>query len=313
MLRPGNHRSVSRVHGEIAHVLFGGGGEQVGVLGGGADKFRVFEGLCQGGNIVLVRAAAAAEDGRARLEHVGHPADKLLRGAVIGGLAVYGDGHSGVGLGDEGHPGIVPQAAQLFQHLFRAGGAVQAEGADPHALEHHQRGGHVGARQAAPALVAGEGDEDGPVADAADGQHGGPGVGQGHHGLHHEQVHPRLLQPGGLLGIDVHQLLKGGLPQRGQEQTRGGDVPGHPGPALHRLLRQGGQPPVILRRLVENAPLLQLLPVGPEGGGIHHLAARLDIAALNVLDAVRVVQHPLLGAHVALIAPLLQLGPGGTV
>ncbi len=89
--------------------------------------------------------------------------------------------------------------------------------------------------------------------------------------------------------------------------------PARSAPAAGGLLRQGCQTAVIVLRAVENAVLLQLAAVGTEGGGIQHLAAAGHIAALDVDDGVRMVQRPLLGADVACIAALLQLGAGGTV
>ena len=55
-------RAVSRVHRQIAGELFRRGGEQISVLRGGRDEFRVFQGVAQRFDVRRRRAAAAAED-----------------------------------------------------------------------------------------------------------------------------------------------------------------------------------------------------------------------------------------------------------
>ena len=118
-------------------------------------------------------------------------------------------------------------------------------------------------------------------------------------------VHAGAFQTDGLLGVDVHQLLEGHVAQRGEERAGGGDVSRPQRLTVRGLLRRGGQTAVIVlravdynRRLaslsaiivlraVEDAVLLQLAPVGTEGGGVQHLAAAVHIAALDVDDGRR--------------------------
>ena len=79
------------------------------------------------------------------------------------------------------------------------------------------------------------------------------------------------------------------------------------------LLREGGKAAVIFRRPVHDAALLELLAVGAEGRRIDDPAARVEIAALHLPDRLRVLKHPLLGAALARVAALLQLGAGCAV
>ena len=293
--------------------LLRGGGQLVRMLRGRRRDDRAAQCPGQGGDMRGGGAAAAAEHGHAGGQKFRHQGGEFLAGAAVDRLAILDDGHTGIGLGDQGDPGIFPQALQLEKYLLRAGGAVQAKGVDAHALQDHQRRGDVGAGDAAAVFVTGEGDEDRLVADAADGQHRRTGVGEGHHGLDNEQVHAGAFQTGGLLGVDVHQLLEGHVAQRGEERAGGGHIACPQGLALHRLGGQFRQTAVVVGGAVEQAGLLQLAAVGTEGGGVDHLAAGGHIAALDVDDGVRMVQCPLLGADVACIAALLQLGAGGTV
>ena len=146
-----------------------------------------------------------------------------------------------------------------------------------------------------------------------DGQQGGTGLGEGHHGLDDEQIHPGLLQCLCLLGVDLHQFLKGGIPQRVQEFARGSDVTGHKGLLAHGGTGDAHQLFVVCGHLIENAVALQLHPVGAEGGSIDHPASGGEVGVLNVVDGFGVLQHPLLGADGAVKALLLQLSAGGAV
>ena len=279
----------------------------------GRDEFRVFQGVPQRGDVLRRRAAAAAENGHAGREHRLYERREFLRRAVVHGLAADGDGHAGVGLRDQRHAGVFPQAAQLHEHLLRPGRAVETERADAHALQHGQRGGHVRAREAPAVLVAREGHEDRLVAHAAHGQHGGACVRERHHRLDDEQINAGRLEPGRLLGVDVDQILERRLAERGEKQACRRKIARDPRLAVRCLARERGKAAVIVCRLIENAALFELLPVGAEGRRVEHLTAGGDIAALDVHNDVRVRERPLLGAHIAGVAVLLQFGAGRTV
>ena len=277
------------------------------MLRGGRDEFRVFQGVTQRGDVRRRRAAAAAEDGHAGFKHRGHKGREILRRAVIHGLAADGDGHAGVRLCDQRHAGIFPQAAQLHEHLLRPGRAVEPEGADAHALQHGQRGGHICSGEASAALVAGEGHEDGLVAHAAHGQHRSARVRERHHCLNDEQVDPGFLETGSLLGVDVDQILERCLAERGEKETRRREIARDPCPAVRRFARERGKAAVKIRRVVEDAALFELLAVCAEGRRVEHLASGGDIAALDLAHDVRMRERPLLGAHIAGVAVLFAV------
>ena len=281
--------------------------------GGGGRHGRAVQRGAEGGDMGGGGAAAAAEDHDAAGQHVGHQRDELLRRAVVHRPAVHNGGHTRVGLGDQGDAGVLPQAPELGQHLLRPGGAVQAEGIDAHALQHGEGGGDVGTGDAAAVPVAGERDENGLVGDGADGQHGGPCIGQGHHRLNDIEIDAGLLQTGHLLGVGIHQIVEGRAAQRGEEQTGGSQIARQQRPPAGRLPGKGGQTAVIIGSLTGDAVLRQLHGVAAEGGGVQHLTAGGHIVPLNGADGLRVGQCPLLGADIAGVAALLQLGAGGAV
>ena len=256
----------------------------------------------------FVRAAAAAEvpdPGRGKFARA---RGELVRRAVVLGAPVHDAGQPGVGLGQQRdlRPGAQP--LYLREYVARTYRAVQAEGVRAHALHHDQRRRGVRARERASVLVAGEGHDGGLAADAAHGQQRRAGFGQGHHRLDYEQVDARLLQRGGLLGVDVEKLFKARRAERGEEQPRGGDVPGHERAAAGGLLRYRRQAEVELAHAVEYASRLELDAVRAEGGRVDHPAAGVNVAPLYVQHRLGVLQHPGLGAAAAGEAALLQLG-----
>ena len=102
----------------------------------------------------------------------------------------------------------------MHEHLPRACRAVKAESAYAHALQNGQCRRDVGSGQAASALVAGEGHKNGLIAHAAHSQHRRTRVGKSHHRFYNEKIDPCLLKTGGLLGVDIHKLLKRRLAER---------------------------------------------------------------------------------------------------
>ena len=193
--------------------------------------------------------------------------------------------------------------------------AVETEGGHAHALHDDGAGQHVGAGGGPPLVVAIAGHQDGPVAAAglADAQNRRPGLRHGHDALHQEEVHPRRAEDGGLPGVELHQLLEGGLPVGGDGLARGPQVSGHQGLFLRRLPGEGGQPPVVVLHLPGQAEGLQGALVAADGGGDQHVGAGAHIGPLELQQGLRMCQGPLRGAGAGGHAPLLQLGAGGAV
>ena len=304
---------MPRVRRQVAGQLFRRGREQVCVLRCGRDEFRVPERSAQRGDVLRRRAAAAAENGHTGIEHRLHERREFLRRAVVHSLAADGNGHAGVGLCDQRYAGVFPQAAQLHEHLLRPGRAVEPESVDAHALQHGQRGGHVRARETPAALVAREGHEDRLVAHAAHGQYGGARVRERHHRLNDIQIDTGRFESGRLLGVDIDQILERCLTKRSEKQTRRREIARDPRLPVRRLTRERGEAAIIVGCLVEDAAFLELLPVGAEGRRVEYLASGSDIAALDVHNDVRVLERPLLSAHIAGVAVLLQFGAGRAV
>ena len=159
-------------------------------------------------------SAAAAEHGNAGIEHLTDKSDKLIGRTIVNGLAVNYLRHTGIGLGYERNARKLAQAPEMHKHLLRTGRAVKAESAYAHALQNGQRRSDVGSGQAASALVAGEGHKNGLIAHTANRQNRRTRVGKRHHCFYNEKIYPCLFKTGGLLGVDIHKLLKRGFAER---------------------------------------------------------------------------------------------------
>ena len=83
--------------------------------------------------------------------------------------------------------------------------------------------------------------------------------------------------------------------------------------ALGRLLREADPRPVDLLHLAGQAGLRQFQPVGAERVGLDEIDPRLDVAAVNLLDEVRVGQVQLVEAAVEEDSMLVQHRPHGAV
>ena len=258
-------------------------------------------------------AAAAAENAHAAAGHLSGEGGKRGGRAVIHRLAVHCLGQAGIGFGNEGKGSVLPQAAELHQHGLRAGGAVEAEGIGAHGLHGHQGGQHVGAGQGTAVFIHSKCNKNGFRAHRADGQDGGPGLGQRHGGLHNVKIDSGLLQRCGLLGVHFHHFLKGKVADGRDELPGGGKVGGYHHIGSHGLSAQLHQPVVEFRHLVFQPIPGQLHPVGAEGGGVYNVAAGSGIVFLHLLQYVRVLQHPLLAANAGGHPQPLQHGAGGTI
>ena len=159
-------------------------------------------------------AAAAAEHGNACIEHLIDKGYKLIGRTIVNGLAVNYLRHTGVGLGYERNARKLAQALEMHEHLLGPCRAVKAESAYAHALQNRQCGRNIGSGQTASALVAGERHKNGLIAHAAHSQHRRARVGKRHHRFYNEKIYSGLLKTCGLLGVDIHKLLKRRLAER---------------------------------------------------------------------------------------------------
>ena len=134
------------------------------------------------------------------------------------------------------------------------------------------------------------------------------------HGLDEDTVRPCLGAGLHHLGEGVQSLLKGQVPQRGQQLSRGADVQGHEGlfPALgHRLPGQGH--PGLDQCLGGDPQLLLFQGVGPKGVGVDHLGPGLQVRGVDLAHRLGALQVPKLGGVAGGQAHFLKLGAGGAV
>lgn len=127
------------------------------------------------------------------------------------------------------------------------------------------------------------------------------------------QIDAGRFESGRLLGVDIDQILERRLAERSKKQARWRKISRDPRPAVRRFARERGEAAIIVGCLVEDAALFEFLAVGTEGRRVEHLASGGNVAALDADNDVRVFERPLLGAHIAGVAVLLQFGAGRAV
>ena len=134
------------------------------------------------------------------------------------------------------------------------------------------------------------------------------------HGLDEDTVRPGLGAGIHHLGEGLQSLLKGQVPQGGQQLSRGADVQGHEGlfPALgHRLPGQGH--PGLNQCVGRDSQLLFFQGVGPKGVGVDHLGPGLQVRGVDLAHRLGALQVPKLGGVAGGQAHFLKLGAGGAV
>ena len=145
-----------------------------------------------------------------------------------------------------------------------------------------------------------------------DRQQGGLGLIQVGHGLNDRQIRPggragHSHLPEDLVGLleaqaahGLQQLPQGTHVQGGPSAGPGAGLPGQAHSRAHHLFHAA-------------AGIRQLEPVSPEGVGVHHLAARLQVLPVDGAHQLRVAQVEQLGPSPGGQALLLEHGAGGPV
>ena len=234
---------------------------------------------------------------------------KLLRRDVIAGAVRAGQ--SGVGLQDDGQRGPLQQLLHQGRHLPGPQGAVHPNGIRPQSLQGQGGTGGGAAQEGPPRGLISHGHQHRQAGALPGSQQGGPGFLKVGHGLNGDQVGPRRRAGLHHLGKDVHRLFKlqgaGGL----QQLADGAHVQGHQPPVPGRLPGHGDSGGDHLRH--RSSAVGQLLPIGPEGIGIHDLSAGVQIGAVDLPQPLRVLQGSRLRRRPHGQAPGLEHGAHAAV
>ncbi len=294
------------------------GGKHHGLLGAAQNRRRLVRarhGLLCGhqrpklGNVVGRRSAAAADDARARLDHLTHRTGEILRRHVEDRAPVLHMGKAGVGL----HHQRAAVAGCHFlggtHQLGRAQRAVESHGVRAHARKHFRRNLRRRPQKRASILAKRHGDEHGQVAMLACRQNRGLRLAQVSHGLDQHQIATACHDGVNLLREQVVRLAKGHGAHRLEQRADRADVAGNIGSA--RLTRAGCRGGV---HVGDFRASLKLAGVRPEGVRGNDLGARGDVALVNGDDVVGIGEVQKLRDLSGIgESPLLQLRPHRTV
>ncbi len=224
-------------------------------------------------------AAAAAHDGDAQVEHLGHGLAVLGHMDVEDRLAVHNARQARVCL--DHHGALCPGNHALYQRQEVVGAqrAVDAHGVGAHRREGHR--GHLGrgAQEGAAVLGKGHGHKDGQVGVLLHGEKCGLGLGQVGHGLDDKEVGARRGGRLGLLGKEVVGVVEGQGAHGLQELAGGADVCGHVAGARLARAGDGG-----LEDLLDRGGVAQLVAVGAKGVGGGDVCAGGHVGGVDVGD-----------------------------
>ena len=255
-----------------------------------------------GRRIGRARAAAAAHNGDARLEHPGNRGDIRLGRDVIDRAAALHARETGVSLHHDGAGRIGHHALHERDERRGPQTAVDAERVNPERRE--RDGGNLGrsAQERAAILCEGHRAEDGQIGVVFGGEHRGLRLGEVGHGLDDEEVCPGGIGSADLLGEELVGLIEGAGAHGGQELACGADVGGNVrGPARLRAGDGCGED------LLDGGGIAQLGGVGTEGVGGHHVGAGLHVCRMDGANLVGIGEAEQLGQLAGGKAALLQL------
>ena len=166
-------------------------------------------------------------------------------------------------------------------------------------------GGDLGARaqEGAAVFLKGHGGKDGQVGVLAAGEDRRLDLGQVGHGLDNKEVHARIDACAHLLGKEVIGLVKAEGTQGAKQRADGADVTGDVAGAGLAGTGDGRG-----KDVCHSGSTVELVGVGAKGVGGNHVAAGLDVLALNVGNDRGLLKVEQLGQGARLHASGLQHG-----
>ena len=255
------------------------------------------------GDVVRRGAAAAADDGGARVEQGLSRVRVRLGVDVVEGTAVLDARKACICLHHERHAGEGRHAREQGRKRVGAQRAVDAHGL--HAQRRQRHGANLGTRAQEGAAVLAErhGGHHGQLGALKTGKHRRLGLKQVGHGLDDEKVGSGGLGGTRLLGEEVVCLVKVHGTQGLEQGSDGADVGGHIAGSRLARARDGGR-----EHVLHAGGVAQLVGVGAERIGRNHVGARLHIGAVDGRDGLGMREVEQLGQLAGLETRLLQHG-----
>ena len=254
-------------------------------------------------------ATAATHDAHAVLNHAGDGLGVFGCLDVKDGIAVIVHvGQSRIGLHHNGLVGDGEHACGEPSELGRSLAAVDTQNVGADGVE--RNGGHLGTRaqERATVFLKGHGGKDGQVGVLAAGEDGRLDLGKVGHGLNNKEVHARVDASAHFLGKEVIGLVEAQGAQGAKQRADGADVAGDiVGTGRAGAGDSGG------KDICHGGGAVELVGVGTKGVGGDHVAASLDVLALNVGNDLGLIKVEQLGQGAGLHAGSLQHGAHAAV
>ena len=254
-------------------------------------------------------AAATAHDAHAVGDHAGDGLGVFGSLDIKDGVAVVVHaGQSCVGLHHDGLVGNGEHACGEPSELGRSLAAVDAQNVGADSVE--RDGGDLGARsqEGTAVFLEGHGGKDGQVGVLAAGEDGCLDLGQVGHSLDNKEVHARIDAGTHFLGKEVISLVEAEGTQRAKQRADGTDVTGDVAGAGSAGTGDGRG-----KDICHGGGTVELVGVGAKGVGGDHVAAGLDVLALNIGNDLGLLKVEQLGQSAGLHAGRLQHGAHAAV
>ena len=269
----------------------------------------VIDKRAQGRHVRRRGAAAAAHDAHAVGDHAGDGFGVFGGLDIKDGIAVVVHvGQSCVGLHHNRLVGNGEHTRGESSELGRSLAAVDAQNVGADGVE--RDGGNLGTRtqECATVFLEGHGGKDGQVGVLAAGEDGRLDLGQVGHSLDNKEVHTRGDACAHFLGKEVIGLVEAEGAQGAKQRADGADVTGDVAGAGLAGTGDGRG-----KDVCHGGGAVELVGVGAKGVGGDHVAAGLDVLALNVGNDLGLLKVEQLGQGAGLHAGRLQHGAHAAV
>ena len=133
------------------------------------------------------------------------------------------------------------------------------------------------------------------------------------HRFRYNQIHTSIIQSLRLFLIDLHQLLIGRISGRLKHFSRRRHVARHIGPSSDCLFCNAHQICIQLPDIALKVMHCKTHPIRGKGRRINDLAARFCVFHLQLLNRLRMLQHPQLSTHADRHPCLTEIGAGRSI
>ena len=230
-------------------------------------------------DIVGVRAAAAAHDRHAFVDHRRHGFDVFIGGHREHGFAIDNARQAGIGLHHDGNRGRFEHFAHHRAQVVGAKRAIHAQNVNAKRRKHNGRDLGARAQERAAIFAEGHRGENGQIGVFFRSENGGLHLKKVGHGFNDEQIGPSRIGRTHLFGEQLIRFIEGHRAERFEQRARRANIGCHVFRARRLAARNGRR-----EHIGHAGGVAKLAAIRAEGVGAHNLASRLHILGMDTRD-----------------------------